>query len=107
MWSGLDIICRTSERGFVYIVYTSLNCVKHRLCKYLIYIMTDTDKRLIKDRPDHSSDSSVTALARPAATVNYRPVLSSERALRNNKQQLSKRKSQRERKIGRGSQMGT
>jgi hypothetical protein len=42
----------------------------------------------------------------PAATVNYRPVLSSERALRNNKPQLSKRKSQGERKTGRGSQMG-
>jgi hypothetical protein len=42
----------------------------------------------------------------PAATVNYRPVLSSERALQNNKQQLSKRKSQRERKIGCRSQMG-
>jgi hypothetical protein len=38
----------------------------------------------------------------PAATLNYRPVLSSERALQNNKPQLSKRKSQGERKIGRG-----
>jgi hypothetical protein len=58
-----------------------------------MYIMTDyrtdTNKRLIKDRPDLSSeraDPGVTALARPAATVNYRPVLSSERALYNNKQ---------------------
>jgi hypothetical protein len=42
----------------------------------------------------------------PAATVNYRPVLSAEMALQNNKPQLSKRKSQGERKIGRGSQMG-
>jgi hypothetical protein len=38
--------------------------------------------------------------------VNYRPVLSSERVLQNNKLQLSKRKSQGERKIGRRSQMG-
>jgi hypothetical protein len=36
----------------------------------------------------------------PAATVNYRPVLSSERALQNKKPQLSKRKFQGERKIG-------
>jgi hypothetical protein len=42
----------------------------------------------------------------PAAIVNYRPVLSSERELQNNKLQLSKRKSQGEGKIGRGSQMG-
>jgi hypothetical protein len=41
-----------------------------------------------------------------AETVNHRPVLSSESALQNNKPQLSKRKSQGERKIGRGSQMG-
>jgi hypothetical protein len=41
-----------------------------------------------------------------SATVNYRPVLSSERALQNKKQELSKRKSQGERKIGSGSQMG-
>jgi hypothetical protein len=40
------------------------------------------------------------------ATVNYRPVLSSEWAPQNKKQQLSKGKSQGERKIGRGSQMG-
>jgi hypothetical protein len=70
--------------------------------------MTDYRLILTKDRPDLSSeraDPSVTALA--AATFNYRPVLSSERALQNNKQGLSKRKSQGERKIGRGSQMGT
>jgi hypothetical protein len=42
---------------------------------------------------------------RPAATVNYRPVLSSERALQNSEKQLSKRKSQGERKIGCWSQM--
>jgi hypothetical protein len=41
-----------------------------------------------------------------AATVKYRPVFSSERALQNNKPQLSKRKSQGERKIGRGPEMG-
>jgi hypothetical protein len=42
----------------------------------------------------------------PAATVNYRPVLSSERALQNNKPSTVSRKFQGERKIGRGSQMG-
>jgi hypothetical protein len=41
----------------------------------------------------------------PAATLNYRPVLTSERALQNNKPQLSKRKYQGERKIGCWSQM--
>jgi hypothetical protein len=74
-----------------------------------MYILTDYRLILTKDRPDLSSeraDPSRTALARPAATVNYRPVLSSEMAVQNNKPQLSKRKSQGERKIGRGSQMG-
>jgi hypothetical protein len=79
-----------------------------------MHILADYTRRLIltkdtKDRPDLSSEranSSGTALARTAATVYYRPVLSSEGALQNNKLQLSKRKSQRERKIGRGSQMG-
>jgi hypothetical protein len=42
----------------------------------------------------------------PAATENYRPVLSSERALQNNKPRLFKRKSQGEIKTGRGSQTG-
>jgi hypothetical protein len=42
----------------------------------------------------------------PVAIINYRPVLSSERAIQNNKPQQSKRKSQGERKLGRGSQMG-
>jgi hypothetical protein len=61
-----------------------------------MYILTDY--RLIltkdtKDKPDLSSeraDSSGTALVRTAAAVNYRPVLSSERALQNNKPQLPK-----------------
>jgi hypothetical protein len=39
-------------------------------------------------------------------TVNYRPVLSSERALQNNKPTTVRRKFQGERKTGRGSQMG-
>jgi hypothetical protein len=54
-----------------------------------MYIMTDYRLILTKDRPDLSSegtDPSGTALARPAATVNYRPVLSSERVLQNSKQ---------------------
>jgi hypothetical protein len=64
----------------------------------------------LEDRPDFSSgraDRSGTALARTNSNSNYRPVLSSERALQNNKPQLSKRKSQGERKIGRGSQMSS
>jgi hypothetical protein len=51
-----------------------------------MYIMTDYRLILTKDRTDLSSeraDPSGTALARPAATVNYRPVLSSEKALEN------------------------
>jgi hypothetical protein len=43
---------------------------------------------------------------RQAATVNYRPVLSLERALQNNKLATVYRKSQGERKIRRGSQLG-
>jgi hypothetical protein len=53
-----------------------------------MYIITDYRLILTKNRPDLSSEwaePSVTALARPAATVNYRPVISSERALQNNK----------------------
>jgi hypothetical protein len=41
-----------------------------------------------------------------AATVNYRPVLSSERALQNNKPATVWRKFRGEIKIGHGSQMG-
>jgi hypothetical protein len=61
-----------------------------------------------KDRPDFSSeraDPSGTALARTSSNSKLKPVLSSEMALQNNKRQLSRRKSQGERKIGRGSQM--
>jgi hypothetical protein len=70
-----------------------------------------TDYRLIltKDRPDLSServDISWLSWRGPAATVNYKPVLSSERALQNNKPASVWRHSQGERKIGRGSQMG-
>jgi hypothetical protein len=75
------------------------------LCKYLTYILADYSLILTKDIPDLSSERAVpsgTALARTSS----RPVLSSDRALQNNKPQLSKRKSQGERKIGRGSQMG-
>jgi hypothetical protein len=54
----------------------------------------------------HGLESRGTALARgPAATVNYRAVLSSERALQNNKPATVSRKSQGERKIGCRSQM--
>jgi hypothetical protein len=51
----------------------------------------------------------VTALARPRSNcvVNYRPVLSSEKALQNNKHATVWRKFQGERNIGHGSQMGT
>jgi hypothetical protein len=77
-----------------------------------MYIITDYRLILTKDtKTDPTSRQRGQTLARlrwrgPAATVNYRLVLSSERALQNNKPQLSKRKSQGERKIGRGSQMG-
>jgi hypothetical protein len=43
---------------------------------------------------------------RPAAAVNYRSVLSSERALQNNKPETVWSKFQGERKIGHGAQMG-
>jgi hypothetical protein len=53
-------------------------------------------------------DLRVTVLESPKSncTVNYRPVLSSERALQNNKAATVWRKFQGERKIGHGSQMG-
>jgi hypothetical protein len=47
-----------------------------------------------------------TALARLAATVNYSSVLSSERALQNDKPATVQRKFQAERKIGHRSQTG-
>jgi hypothetical protein len=82
------------------------------LCKYIMYILTDY--RLIWQTPQKTDPTSrqrgqtLVGLRwrGPAATVNYRPVFSSERALQNNKPQLSKRKSQGERKIGSGSQRG-
>jgi hypothetical protein len=58
-----------------------------------MYILTDYRLILTKDRPDLSTeraDQSGTALARPATTVNYRPVLSSARALQITNPQLSK-----------------
>jgi hypothetical protein len=89
-------------------VYTFLNCVKHRQCKYLMWIMTHYILILTKDCKKTGSTSrqreQTLAWLRwwgLAGAVNYRPVLSSERAL-----QLSSRKSQGDRKIGRGSQMG-
>jgi hypothetical protein len=50
----------------------------------------------------------VTALARPRSnsTVNYRPVLSSERALQNNKHADVWKEFEGERKIGQRSKMG-
>jgi hypothetical protein len=56
--------------------------------------------------PRRFNSSSRLRWREPAATINYRPVLSSEMALQNNNPQLSKRKSQRDKKLGRGSQMG-
>jgi hypothetical protein len=53
-----------------------------------MYVLTDYRLILTKDKSDLSSeraDPSGTALAKPVATGNYRPVLSSERALQNNK----------------------
>jgi hypothetical protein len=43
---------------------------------------------------------------KPAATVNYRPVLSSVRALQNNNPQLSKENFKEKEKLVAGSQMG-
>jgi hypothetical protein len=83
------------------------------LCKCLYvhtdWLWTDTNKRMTKDRPDLSSERVERAWLRwrePAATVNYRPVLSSERALQNNNPTTFYRKYQGERKIGCGSRMG-
>jgi hypothetical protein len=78
-----------------------------------MYILTDyrlIQGKDIKDKPILSSERATLAGLRwrgSAATVNYRPVLSSERALQNIKPQLFKRKSQGERKIGHGSPLGT
>jgi hypothetical protein len=83
------------------------------LCTYLMYILTHYKLILTKDwqKTDPTSRQRGQTLVwlrwrDPAATVNYRPVFLSERALQNNTQQLCKRESQGERKIGRGSQMG-
>jgi hypothetical protein len=49
-----------------------------------MYILTDNRLILTKDRPDllsERADPSETVLARAAATVNYRSILSSESAL--------------------------
>jgi hypothetical protein len=53
----------------------------------------------------HKSDCSGKA-PEAIVQVNYRPVLSSERAVQNNKAATVQRKFQGERKIGHGSQMG-
>jgi hypothetical protein len=54
---------------------------------------TDTNKKMTKDRPDLSSERVNRAWLQwrgPAATVNYRPVHSSERALQNYKPATAK-----------------
>jgi hypothetical protein len=55
--------------------------ITYLLCKdsYKLILTTDCQKTDLTSR-------QVTALARPAATVNYRPVLSSERELQHIKQ---------------------
>jgi hypothetical protein len=61
------------------------------------YILTDYRLILTKDTLALSSESADPRGLRwrgPAATVNYRPILSSEMTLQHNKPQLSKRKSQ-------------
>jgi hypothetical protein len=52
-----------------------------------MYILIDYKLILTKDRPDLSSEKADprTALGGPAAIVNYRPDLSSEKVLQNNK----------------------
>jgi hypothetical protein len=48
-----------TERRLVYIVYTSLNYVKNRKCKYQMYILTDHYRLILtKDRLDLSSESA-------------------------------------------------
>jgi hypothetical protein len=74
------------------------------LADYRLILTKDT-----KDRPDFRQRGQTLSELHwrgPAATANYRPVLSDERTLQNTKPRLSKRKTQGERKIGRGSQMG-
>jgi hypothetical protein len=47
------------ETGLVYIVYTTLNCVKHVKCKCFMYILTDYYRlRMTKDRPNLSSEKT-------------------------------------------------
>jgi hypothetical protein len=101
------MLCRRKwKRPFIYRIYITVSNIDNAniLCKYLMYILTDYRLILTKDwqKTDPNSRQRGQTLAGlrwpgPAATVNYRPILSSERALQNNKQQLSKRKSQGER----------
>jgi hypothetical protein len=82
------------------------------LYEYLMYMLTDCRlilKKDTKDKPDFSSeraDPSGTALARTSSNskLQNRPLV--REGVTNNKPQLSKIKSQGERKIGHGSQMG-
>jgi hypothetical protein len=52
----------------MYIVYTSLNCVKHIYCKYLMYVMTHYRLILTKDcQKTDLTSRQVTALARTSS----------------------------------------
>jgi hypothetical protein len=100
-----------TERGLVFIAHTSVYCVTdnvNTLCTYWLTIDWYWQKRLTKDRPDLSPERVHPRLRCqwPAATVNYRHVLSSERALQNNNPATVLKKFQGEIKIGRGSEMG-
>jgi hypothetical protein len=81
-----------------------MRAICHYLTDYRLILTKDT-----KDKPDLSSeraDISETALTRTNSNskLQTRPLV--RRALQNNKPQQSKRKSQGEREIGHGSQMG-
>jgi hypothetical protein len=55
----------------IYIAYTSLNCVKHRLCKYLMYILTEYRPILTKDTKDQPNLSSERADLSLSALQNW------------------------------------
>jgi hypothetical protein len=91
VWNGVHSASWVQLRSYLieklYIVYTSLNSVKHIYCKYLMKIMTHY--RLIWQKTAKRQTWPLVRWLRwrgPAVAVNYWPVLSSERALQHNKQ---------------------
>jgi hypothetical protein len=92
-WNGIDK--KLEPRCIVFSVRYGLN----------LYMLCRTQKTNSTSRQRGQTLAGL-CWRGPAATVNYRPALSSEMALQSNKPHLSKRKFQGERKIGRVSQMG-